>query len=304
MTTRIRLVGVLLATAIAAVRPPVFSQQIDPNTVRSRLHAYLSAYEPELSTLVAEEHLTQSPMRNGASALDGSAGNPSSVRDLSRARTLRSDVAFVSLPGNAGWLGYRDVREVGGKAVKRRGPALNELLAQRSDDARERALALLLESARHNLGAPRTINLPSLPLELLHIRNEARFVIVRTSMDRAGDCVAMRLDLNETVTPTLIQRPEGGDMPSRVAAWVEPETGRLCQAEVGTRDARLGASQFEAVVRVEFRIDRTLGLMVPTRMGEVFFIPPRGMGLGEATYTNYRRFTTSGRLVPPPPAAP
>ena len=27
-----------------------------------------------------------------------------------------------------------------------------------------RALALLLESARHNLGAPRTINLPSLPL--------------------------------------------------------------------------------------------------------------------------------------------
>ena len=65
----------------------------------------------------------------------------------------------------------------GNKPVRRKGPSLEDLLKATSDDARERAMVLLLESARHNLGAPRTINLPSLPLELLHLRNQARFVI-------------------------------------------------------------------------------------------------------------------------------
>ena len=88
-------------------------------------------------------------------------------------------------------------------------------------------------------------------------------------------------------------------MPSRVTAWVEPESGTLRRAEVRTMDAQLGA-WFEAVVRVEFSDDAALGIVVPTRMEEVFFDPPRGRGEGEARYSNYRRFTTNARLVPPP----
>ncbi len=293
----------LLVAALAATTAPLGSQQPDPDTVRAHLHAYLNGYERELSTLVAEEHFTQWPMRTAPQSLNGSGGGGASMRDLTRARILRSEVAFVSLPGNAGWLGYREVREVQGKPVTRRGLPLNELLAMRSNDARERAMALLLESARHNLGAPRTINLPSLPLELLHLRNQGRFVIERTSRDHVGDCDAMRIDFRETVRPTLIRRPEGGDMPSRIAAWVEPDTGRLCRAEVRTKDAQLG-SWFEAVVRVDFHHDGVLGLTVPWKMHEVFFDPPRGRGEGEATYDNYRRFTTMGRVVPPAAPAP
>ncbi|MEP7118233.1 MAG: hypothetical protein ABI880_11665 [Acidobacteriota bacterium] len=151
--------------------------------------------------------------------------------------------------------------------------------------------------ARHNLGAPRTISLPSLPLELLHPRNRAHFAIENTSNDRVDDCAALRLDLVETATPTLIQRPQGGTMPSRVTAWVEPESGRLCKAKVRTRDAQLGA-RFESIVRVVFRHDQTADLMVPVSMGEVFFDPPRSYGDGEAVYSNYRRLTTSTHLVP------
>ncbi|MEZ5289387.1 MAG: hypothetical protein R2712_32215, partial [Vicinamibacterales bacterium] len=154
-----------------------------------------------------------------------------------------------------------------------------------------------LEGARHNLGAPRTINLPSLPLEFLHVRNRDRLTIVGTHTERADGCQAVRLELEETARPTLIQRPEGGDMPSRLSAWVEPATGRLCRAEVRTRDAQLGVS-FEALVRVEFRWDAALGMMLPSKLYEVFFDPPRNKGDGEATYANYRRFTTSGRILP------
>lgn len=278
-----------LVVFAAALTAGLHAQDADPNTVRARLHAYLSAYEPQLSTLVAEEHLTQWPERS-RKLMDG--GTFSFQRDEMRRKALSSDVAFVSLPGNAGWLGYRDVRAVNTKAVGRSGPPLASLLNASSDDGRERAMALLLEGARHNLGAPRTINLPSLPLELLHLRNQARFVITGSGRERSGDCHAVRLDLEETVRPTLIQRPDGGNMPSRVSAWVDPESGRLCRAEVRTRDAQLGA-WFEAVVGVEFRMDAAVGVMVPSRMWEIFFDPPRGRGEGEATYVNYRRIGTT-----------
>ncbi|HUU35149.1 MAG TPA: hypothetical protein VMW48_13885 [Vicinamibacterales bacterium] len=278
-----------VAVAVAGAAAGRGAQAIDPNTVRARLQIYLSSYERDLSTVIAEERFTQWPHRPGVG----------SGRDKTRPRRLRSDVAFVSLPGDAGWLGYRDVRTVNDKAVKRSGLPLEELLRLDSTDARDRAMALLLEGARHNLGAPRTINLPSLPLELLHVRNQGRFVIVGTYAERVDDCDALRLEMEETARPTLIQRPEGGDMPSKVSAWVEPETGRLCRAEVRTKDAQLGA-WFEALVRVEFSNDPGVGLMVPVKLYEVFFDPPRNRGDGEATYSNYRRFTTSGRVVPGP----
>ena len=89
-------------------------------------------------------------------------------------------------------------------------------------------------------------------------------------------------------------------MPTHVTAWVEPDSGRLCKAEVRMRDGRLGVQEFTASVAVEFTRHERLGLTVPSRMTEVFFIPQRSAGESEATYSNYRRFTTSGRLVPPP----
>ena len=287
-----------LAAAVLSASASALPVQQAPvaDTVRARLHAYLSTYEHVLGTLIAEERLQQWPMKQRL--LNNGGLTPDFVRDASRIKTLTSDVAFVTLPGNAGWLGYRNVRRIGDREVRRRGPSLEELLKATSEDARERAMLLLLESARHNLGAPRTINLPSMPLELLHQRNQARYVIDTSSGDRVGDCRAMRLDLSETARPSIIQRPDGGDMPTSVSAWVEPETGRLCKAEVRIRDGRLGVPEFTAVVSVEFARSADLDLTVPSRMQEVFFIAPRGRGESEATYSNYRRFTTSGRLVP------
>lgn len=287
------LLGLVVALTLAA--PASRVQDVDPQAVRARLHAYLTIYERELSTLVADEHMTQWPH---ARAGTGRADSTGIRRDLTRAQRTHSEVAFVPLPGGAGWLGYRDVRKVNDRPVRRSGPPLEELLRLGSTDARERAIALLLEGAKHNLGAPRTINLPNLPLELLHSRNQERFTITGTYRDRTGDCDALRLDFEEMTRPTVIQRPEGGDMPSRIAAWVEPATGRLCRAEVRTKDAQLGA-WFEALVRVDFGHDPVVGLTVPVRLYEVFFDPPRSKADGEATYSNYRRFATSARIVPP-----
>lgn len=266
-----------------------------PNALAGQLRAYLTTYEAALGEVVAIERMTQ---RTGPLILSDGV---TSTRGAPR--VLESDVAFVALPGGAGWLGYRDVLRRNGRPLRRTGPTLHALLAVERTDSRDRARALLIASAVHNLGAPRTINLPSLPLEFLHARNGHRLVLtsVGSEPEGRGECRGRRLDFHETSVPTLIQRPEGGDMPSRVVAWVESGTGRLCKAEVRTRDGTGGADGVEAVVRVELERDAAVALTVPRRMEEEFFVPPHGRGTGEATYTNYRRFRTSGRLVPPAP---
>jgi hypothetical protein len=299
MARHLRL-GITAIALLASISTLHARQDPGAETVRARRLAYLSDYEAALGSLIASETMHQWPIRQLELGMNVGVMRAERARDQTRIRSLVSEVAFVPLPGNVGWLGYRDVVSVGGRPVRRKGPPLLELLKAQSDDAAQRAGLLLLESARHNLGAPRAINLPSLSLELLHRRHQARFVIETSEPDVVAGCRALRLHLVETARPTIIQRPEGGDMPSRVTAWVEQDTGRLCKAEVRTSDGRLGAGPFIAVVAVGFRRDPAVDLTVPTRMTEQFFIAPRGEGESEATYSNYRRFTTAGRLLPGP----
>ena len=46
-----------------------------------------------------------------------------------------------------------------------------------AQDDYSKARAMLADSAKYNLGTPRTTNLPNLPLELLHQRNAHRFTV-------------------------------------------------------------------------------------------------------------------------------
>ena len=85
-------------------------------------------------------------------------------------------------------------------------------------------------------------------------------------------------------------------MPSLVRAWVD-QNGRLLRAEVNTfTDA--DASQYEHLVRVEFMESEALGMLVPAEMHEDFPVPRPSRGTAVATYTNFRRFQTSGRIIP------
>lgn len=103
---------------------------------------------------------------------------------------------------------------------------------------------------------------------------------------------------SEMTTPSIIQQAGGGDMNTTVLAWIEPNNGRLLRAEITVRDARLGVIPFDAKLRVDFRHDAKLNLLVPASMTETFFVDRTGDGTGTATYSNFRRFTTSARIIP------
>ena len=270
----------ILTAAVATLA----AQNSDVTALRDDLDRYLRAYEPQLSAVVADEEMSQS----------------SRGWDIHH-RRIHSEVAFVSLPANAGWLGFRRVVKVNGKAVKDRGVPLAQLLAEGATDDFDQARLLLADSAAHNLGAPRTINLPNLPLELLHPRHRHRFAQEIFGRDKIRGVSTVVLRFEEISSPTIIQQAgdsdQMGDMKTEVWAWVEAGTGRLLRARVAVRDVRMGTKPFVAEVRVDFKHDTNLHMLVPAEMTEIFYAHPNGSGTGTAKYTNYRQFKTSARIV-------
>ena len=270
--------------ALVAIAVAILAQPTTADVLRARLAAYLNDYEPRLSELIADELLVQENRRG--SRLTGGLG----PREY---RTIHAEVAFIALPGDAGWLGFRRVAKVAGKAVDDEAVSLNAALTAGTQDDYAKARAMLADSARYNLGTPRTTNLPNLPLELLHQRNAHRFTARVEGQQQVRGKRTTRLIFVEMVSPTMIRSQSGGDMQSTVTAFVEPD-GRLWRADVITVD-RL---KFEHVVSVEFHQHRELGLLVPVTMHEEFFAGDNRKAWGDATYRNYRRFQTSARIVP------
>ena len=102
----------------------------------------------------------------------------------------------------------------------------------------------------------------------------------------------------EVVAPTIIRSPDGGDMRSIVSALIEPDNGRLWRADVITRDPSQGAFPSMHVIRWSSRNDRPWGCSCRRRCTRNFLPAPIAAAWGDATYTNYRRFQTSARIVP------
>lgn len=278
-----------LALAVAAL----WAIQATPSEpLLAKLDLYLQNYEPRLSELIADERMFQELKGTNVDQYLPADIAPFGRQTGIARRRLTSEVAFIALPGDAGWLGFRHVKSVNRKNLDDNRSLAAALGVSNLDPARE----LLNASAAHNLGLPRTTNLPNLPLEFLHRRNRHRFFTRPAVNERVRGVNAALIVLLEKTKPTLIIKPDGSDMPSVVRAWIDPRDGRLLRAEVRSFPY-LDALTFDHSVRVEFEHNQKLGLLVPARMEEIFPGDP-GKGTTTATYSNFRRFQTSARIVP------
>jgi hypothetical protein len=261
-----------------------------------QLGVYLSAYEPALSAVVADEEYQQvrTLYRRGGGFIPRN--GPVPVRN----RRLESEVTFLRLPGGGEWYGIRDVRKVDRKPVTTTGTTLSELMKNPGVDFVERARAIVTASSLHNLDPGRTINMPTVPLEALSVNNHPRYIFRLRGRDKVAGVQTQRLEFEEFDEPTLVRSTDGGALWSRGTAWVEPESGRLWRAELIVGPDPPGAfrrRELEARVRVEFAHNAALDLLVPREMTEEFWIRG-GRGQGRARYSNFRRFGTSARVIP------
>jgi hypothetical protein len=275
----IALIALIVSSLDLAAQEP-----FDLDVLIDRLATYLQSYEPQLSEVVADERYTQSEYRRG----------------FNRTRTTEAEILFLRLPGEAEWFGVRDVKKVDRKNVAGTGVSLAELFTTPSTDAIAKAAAIVEASSKYNLGGRRTINMPTVPLEALSVRNHPRFIFKVAGKARIEGVRTVRITFEEFDEPTLVQSTDGGTLWSRGTAWIAPETGALWRAELivaPTMPGRRRRPDLEARIRVDFTQDVRLNLIVPKRMEESFWIPG-GVGSGAGTYSNYRRFGTFARLIP------
>ncbi|MGE0812512.1 MAG: hypothetical protein AB7O28_20730 [Vicinamibacterales bacterium] len=279
-----------IARAAAAVCAAVLlsapsAQERRPPSLVARMHAYLDAYEVELSALIADEAFVQ------RTSFTSEYGNSR----VSERRQLVSEVGFLRLPGGLAWLGQRSVQRVDGRLVRSEADHLDQAFATAGPNLFARARAIADANAQYNLGHPRSLNLPTLPLDLLGRRRAAGFVTTLQGTTSIAGHRTTRLLLNEHPPGGIIASDDGLFVRADVRAWVRDD-GAVLRAHV-TLHAPAGRGRHE--VRVDFRDEPDLGLLVPVRLSETYDGRPSGEGV--ATYTRFRRFTTSGRLVPPPP---
>lgn len=252
-----------------------------------KVHTYLDDYEIQISELMADEVMTQTFAK------------PTQTPGMTTTwRRLDSEIAFMRLPGKGAWLGYRNVRVINNKPVADP-QSLLAALQPGSANERDRALQLATESARFNLGNARTTNVPTLLLELVHRRNRDHFKFEIHGTERLRGQRVRKMAFEEILRPTLIRTPKGGDVMSSGTIWVEETSGRVFEAEVRCVDGSVSKWRKppETVLRVSFAPHAALGMLLPDKMIERF---PIGVlaGAGEARYKNFRKFTTSARIVP------
>jgi hypothetical protein len=283
----------LSALSLRAASRDQDGEQLD--LILNRLGNYLLEYEGQLSTVVAEERYEQREIRDSGGYTDRAF--PARVQS----RKLVSDVAFLRLPGGAAWFGVRDVRQVDGHAVSDRDVRLLQLIERIDPNRLEQdAARIVAASAVYNLGSPRTINMPTTPLEVLHPAHHVRFSFKLQGREKIGGADTVKVEFQEFDEPTLINGMDGEPLFIRGTAWIEFANGRLWRAQMTVRPPSSVhvPRSFQSLLRIDYAFQPDLGMMVPKEMYEEFFVLG-GRGTGLARYSKYRRFTTGTRLLPP-----
>jgi hypothetical protein len=272
----------LLAALTLALAPG--QPALSVKDVMKRVERYVAAYGEQASIVVCTERYAQAASGSGSAE--------------SR-RTLVSDFALVYAGAIRGWLGFRDVLDVDGARVSDREDRLAHVLMG-SEGRFDEARRLSDESARFNIGAvQRNFNVPTAALFFFTPDNHGRFKVAARSVAEDG---TWEISFKETDQATLIRTPEGYPVPSSGTIWVDPQAGTIVRTRLqietveghGAR-ARRGQGAIDVVYR---RVD-DLNMWLPVSMDERFEVstgPIFDRVSGQAQYSNYRRFTTSGRI--------
>ena len=287
-----RLVLVTVALSLAGIG--LNAKEPSLKTVLGRASSYVTRFERDLATIVAEERYTQSvePLN---------ARNPLSVSGLDAGhRELRSDLLLVRAGGSGDYVQFRDVFEVDGQPVRDRNDRLLSLFTRPTDATVNQTRRIADESARYNIGQMlRNINVPVLPLRFLDPSNTWRF---KFTLKSRGGGPAVTADLpqsptfrvstevwvieyRETAPRTMIWTTGQRDLPSHGRFWIEPSTGRVLMSEFVAENADV-----QSRIDVSYQSEPILDLYVPVEMHERYAdrnYPYRI--IGTATYSNFRR---------------
>jgi VWFA-related protein len=312
------------ATPPVAAATPAIARAAPARTVEEaveRAGRYIVDYGGQMSLVIGIERYAQWMQREDF------------IRPVTR--QLVSEFALVRVKDD--WLGFRDVYEVDGKPVSDRQDRLEKLFLQSPSAAVDQGRQIAQESARYNMGAiQRNFNVPTTALFFLQPANLARFRFRKSGEDSIDGVPVWKVGYEETRKPTIIRTSAGKDMPLKGTMWIDPTDGRVLKTHMeiisearlsGARPSsdpggfgdlqsspqRRGAGDVRRVntsasITVTYRLEPKFGLLVPSVMLETYEGPTLSQFTGEesvtkincrATYSDFKRFETSGRVVIP-----
>jgi hypothetical protein len=266
---------VLALACVASLQSAPSPARLSSKEVIAKARAYVDAYRPALSTLVAEERYVQ--------------------RHAGTTRTLVSDFALVRADDGM-WVGFRDVWQVDGRELPDRRTRAERLLgAGRLNWTSARRI--IEESARLNLGRTRRdVNTPIVALELL---STARRWCCRVRARRAPEpdpAGLWTIESDENTAPTLVRTPERRPVFARARYLVDGDTGAIRRTElrVGRPDS------IRVTLVVSFARNEALGQWLPEEMIETVGTGDDAASEaidGRARYERWRRFQASSRIL-------
>jgi hypothetical protein len=217
-------------------------------------------------------------------------------------RRTRAEMLFMWLPDEAVWLTVRNVMTADGRAVPGSESRLDDVLRAAGPQRVPRLRRLVDDSARFNLGRTfRNFNYPTQVLSYLDPTVQPRFTFRLAERERISGVDAWKITYVERATPTIIQG-DGADRRSRGAVWIADRDGAIVRTRL---DLTIPSRQAiaTALVEVEYEHNMKLASWVPVRMHETY-LETRADTIterigGEATYSNFRRFETSARILEP-----
>lgn len=313
MKAALALAGLLAvaATAPAADEPPALADLL------AQVGKYVRGFQHDFATVLSDETYLQ--RETYSEQISGK-------NKLSRAeRTMRSEMLFLWLPDEHEWLAVRNVLAVDRKPIPDSRARLEQWLANSAPGGMDRLRNLRDESTRFTIGRlRRNISDPTLALKVVDPAYQPRFEFTPAGREQINGIAVVKLTFVERdQTPTLI-RVDEHFVASRGAIWVTA-SGIVMRTRLELIDPK---TLIDAVMSVTYGRDAKLGGWLPSRMDEEYSqrwddetaaqllnqATAGGLVNGKklvvitafnetitcaATYSNYRRFETSARIVPP-----
>ena len=272
-------------TAGAAAAGESQSALVAPlRSILVRAAAYVERFEREFALVVSDESYRQQ-LGSG----------PWQLLPRDRVRHTRAEMVFLWMPDEGLWLNARNVLSVDGAPVPASAARVGEALSDPSGRI-DRLTRIRADSVRYNLGDIfRDFNDPTFTLQFVAARLQPRFRWQLESREQQNGLEVARIAFSERASPTLVRRGTV-DLISRGTIWIESATGVVRRTSLAVDDPLL---QTRGRVDVEFGPVSRIDVRVPLAMDERY-TQARTFILARATYSNFRRFETSGRLMSPP----
>jgi len=278
-----RPLAVLVAIA-AAVQPPPLEALLD------RASAYVDRFEHDFAQVIGDEDYRQ----HVSGAMYRRAEN----------RRTQAEMLFLWMAPQHDWLTVRNVLVVDGTPVPNAEHRLTAAFGPTSEAPLVQLRRLRDESAKFNIGRTfRNVNYPTMALHVLEEKYRARFRFTLGGREKVDGVDAWRIAYAEEGRPTMIQSERGDNLFAHGQLWASASDGTIVRS---TLEVSIPATDTAMRTTVDYRRDAKLAMWVPGRMHES--IEQRAQGAAKrdivseriectATYTNYRRFETSGRVI-------